>query len=65
MSRNLLSRLQKLERATQPLQEPVIIPIIADEDPEAARLVAEHEDRPGVTLIVLTGVYRAPGAIVP
>ncbi len=65
MSRNLLTRLQKLERTTQPLQEPVIIPIIAADDPEAERLIAEHEDRPGVTLIILTGVYRAPGAIVP
>ncbi len=65
MSRNLLTRLQKLERTTQPLQELVIIPLIADADPEATRLIAEHEDRPGVTLIVLTGVNRAPGAIVP
>jgi hypothetical protein len=65
MSRNLLSRLQKLERTTQPPQELVIIPIIAADDPEAERLIAEHEDRPGVTLIILTGVYRAPGAIVP
>ncbi len=65
MSRNLLTRLQKLERTTQPLQELVIIPLIAADDPEAARLIVEHEDRPSVTLIILTGVYRAPGAIVP
>jgi hypothetical protein len=65
MSRNLLTRLRKLERTTQPPQELVIIPLIAADDPEAARLIVEHEDRSGVTLIVLTGVHRTPGAIVP
>ena len=65
MSRSILSRLERLERAAEPPKGPVIIPMIAADDPEAERLMAEHEGKPGVTLIVLTGVHRSPGAIVP
>lgn len=64
MNRSILSRLQKLEHALEPPRAPVIIPMIAADDPEAERLMAEHEDKLGVTLIVLTGVHRSPEAIV-
>ncbi len=64
MSRTTLNRLAKLEHANAPPKEPVDIMLIAADDPEAEQLMAEHEDRPGVTLIVLTGVHRSPEGIV-
>ena len=70
MTRNILSRLKRVERAVEPPQEPYSILLIAADDPEAERLMAEHKAKHGepppghVSVIVLTGVQRSPEGIV-
>jgi hypothetical protein len=67
MTRNLLARLKKVEKATAPY-EPWHIMLVAADDPEAQELIAQHQEwRPGdpaPDLIILTGVHRSPRGIV-
>jgi hypothetical protein len=57
-------RLAKLERLAAPSESLEPVMLIAADDPEAERLIAEHEDKPGTTLIVLTGVHRSPEGLI-
>jgi len=67
MSRNLLARLERVEKATAPLNALYPILLIAADAPDAEQQIAEHtakhgEPPPGhVSVIVLTGVPRSRG----
>ena len=60
-----LARLEQTMAPPAPLQQ---VMLIAADDPEAERLMAEHEewrpDRPAPSLIILTGVPRATNGLV-
>ena len=69
MSRTTLNRLARLEEAHRPPQAPYPILLIAADAPDAEQQIAEHKTKHGepglgrVSVIVLTGVQREPGAI--
>jgi hypothetical protein len=69
MSRTTLNRLARLEEAHRPPQAPYPILLIAADAPDADQQIAEHKTKHGeptpgrVSVIVLTGVQREPGAI--
>ncbi len=70
MSRTTLNRLARLEEAHRPPHPPYPILLIAADAPDADQQIAEHKTKHGeptpgrVSVIVLTGVQREPGASV-
>ncbi len=67
MSKSMERRLTRLEQAMAPPAPLQQVVLIAADDPEAERLMAEHEEwrpgRPAPTLIILTGVHRGSNGI--
>ncbi len=67
MRKSMERRLTRLEQAMVAPARLQQVVLIAADDPEAERLMAEHEEwrpgRPAPTLIILTGVHRSPNGI--
>jgi hypothetical protein len=60
MSRALERRLVKLEGVLAPPPPPRFIPLVAWDDPDLERILAEHHrpDLPGPSVIVLVGATK-------
>ncbi len=60
MSRALERRLMRLEGILAPPPPPRFIPMVAEDDPDLERILADHErpDTPYPTVIVLVGATR-------
>lgn len=61
MSRALERRLAKLEDVFAPPPPPRVIPLVAEDDPDLERILAEHADQPFPSVIVLVGAKREDG----
>jgi hypothetical protein len=58
MSRALGRRLFKLEDALARPPTPRTIPLLAEDDPDLERILAEHADQPFPSVIVMVGGKR-------
>ena len=60
MSRALERRLVKLESVLAPPPPPYVIPLVAWDDPDLERILAEHDrsDLPFPSIIVLVGATK-------
>ena len=60
MSRALERRLVKLESVLAPPLPPYVIPLVAWDDPDLERILAEHDrpDLPSPSIIILEGATK-------